>query len=294
MQDDPALAAVKTYRYLRLALVALVLLLFAAVALEWWAAGRGCLQGSISAYYYTPVQAVFVGVLVTMGVSLIALKGNTTGEDVLLNFAGMLAPGVAFVPTPGVGGCRSAPLVNPDVPSNVANNLQALFVTGLLVGVVVLFLARREGTRPAAAGGLRRGDRVGILVTAAVLLGGAVWFYVDRGSFLARAHDAAAIPMFGAIIVVVWLNARDVQRSMAQGTAAGPAPGRYVPVYRAIAAAMLGALATVVVVSLATRSTSLVFWVEVVLIALFAAFWVVQTVELWSRGLRHGEPTALS
>ena len=106
MEPDPALAAVKTYNYLRIALAALVLLLFVSVALEWWAAD-GCLQPSISAYYFTPVRAVFIGVLVTMGVCLVALKGNTDGEDVLMNLAGMLAPGVAFIPTVASGRCAA-------------------------------------------------------------------------------------------------------------------------------------------------------------------------------------------
>ena len=102
MEPDPALAAVKTYNYLRIALAALVLLLYTAVVLEWWAAGR-CLQTSISAYYYTPVHAVFIGVLVTMGVCLVALKGNTDGEDVLMNLAGMLAARRRLHPHPRCG-----------------------------------------------------------------------------------------------------------------------------------------------------------------------------------------------
>ena len=69
--------------------MALVVLVFAAVVIEWWSTGPSCLQPSISAYYYTPVRAVFVGVLVTMGVCLIALKGSTEAEDVLLNVAGI-------------------------------------------------------------------------------------------------------------------------------------------------------------------------------------------------------------
>ena len=104
MDPDPALGAVKAYRYLRVALVALVVLLFSAIVIEWWATGPSCLEPSISAYYSTPVRAVFVGVLVTMGACLIALEGNTEAEDVLLNVAGMLAPGVAFVPTAASGG----------------------------------------------------------------------------------------------------------------------------------------------------------------------------------------------
>lgn len=282
---DPALGAVKTYRYLRLALAALVVLLFAAVVIEWLATGRSCWQPSVSAYYYTPARAVLVGVLVTMGVCLIALKGSTEPEDVLLNFAGMLAPGVAFVPTPGAGDCRSVPVDPGDVGANVANNMQALFVTGLVVAVVVVVMARVD----ARDGVLGRWDRIGIAVTALVLGGGAVWFYVDRESFLDLAHAAAAVPMFLALVAVVWLNARHVQEAVREGVMP-PQESRYVPVYRAIAVGMLVALAATVAISLATSSTSLVLWVEVVLITLFAAFWVVQTVELWRRGLRQPAP----
>ena len=158
MEPDPALAAVKTYNYLRIALAALVLLLYTSVVLEWWAAGR-CLQSSISAYYYTPVHAVFIGVLVTMGVCLVALKGNTDGEDVLMNLAGLLAPGVAFIPTPGAEQCSSAPLITPDIPAAVANNMPALFVTGLVAGVFAVVIARREGGMPASARSTRRASR---------------------------------------------------------------------------------------------------------------------------------------
>ena len=282
---DPALGAVKTYRYLRLALAALVVLLFAAIVLEWLATGRSCWQPSISAYYYTPVRAVLVGVLVTMGVCLIALKGSTEPEDVLLNIAGMLAPGVAFVPTPGTGECRSVPVDPGDVGANVANNMQAVFVAGLAVAAVVLLVARAD----AAGGTLGRWDRAGIAVTGLLLGGGAVWFYVDRDSFVEHAHAAAAVPMFLALVVVVWLNARHVQETVREGLMPA-AESRYVPVYRAIAVGMLVALGATVAISLATSSTSLVLWVEVVLISLFAAFWVVQTVELWHRGLRRAAP----
>ncbi|PKW25376.1 hypothetical protein [Phycicoccus duodecadis] len=281
MQPDPALGAVKTYRYLRLALVALVVLLFSAVTLEWVATGRGCLQGSISAYYYTPVQSVFVGVLVTMGVCLVALKGNTEVEDVLLNVAGMLAPGVAFVPTTEAGTCRSVPLAAMDVPSRVANNMQALFVAGALIGVTVAVIARRD----AGSGGLGRWDRLGILGTAVLLGGGAVWFYAARRSFLDHAHGFAAVPMFVCIVGVVWLNGRDVRSSMRAGVAPARA-SRYVAAYRGISTLMLVSLVVTVVVSLATGSSEVVLWVEVVLIVLFAAFWLVQTAELWDRGLR--------
>ena len=280
MQPDPALAAVKTYNYLRIALAALVLLLYSAIALEWWAAGR-CLQPSISAYYYTPVHAVLIGVLVAMGVCLVALKGNTDGEDVLMNLAGMLAPGVAFIPTPTAQPCSSAPLLSPDIPAFVGNNMPALFVTAAVVGVVAVVITLRQG----GFAGLSTVERLGAALTVAVLGGGIVWFVVARDSFIAHGHAAAAIPMFLSIVGVVWLNARDVQAAVRQGSAPST-HSRYVAMYRMIAVAMLVSLVATVVINLATSSTSLVFWVEVVLITLFAVFWLVQTIELWNRGLR--------
>ena len=280
MEPDPALAAVKTYNYLRIALAALVLLLYTAVVLEWWAAGR-CLQPSISAYYYTPVHAVLIGVLVTMGVCLVALKGNTDGEDVLMNLAGMLAPGVAFIPTPTATDCSSAPLLRPDIPAFVGNNMPALFVTAAVVGAVAVVITLRQG----GFAGVSTVERLGAALTVVVLGGGIVWFVVARDSFIAHGHDAAAIPMFLAIIGVVWLNARDVAAAMSQG-AAPTTHARYVAMYRSIALAMLVCLALTVVINLATSSAQIVFWVEVVLITLFAVFWLVQTTELWNRGLR--------
>ena len=280
MEPDPAQAAIKTYNYLRIALAALVLLLYTSVVLEWWAAGR-CLQTSISAYYYTPVHAVFIGVLVTMGVCLVALKGNTDGEDVLMNLAGMLAPGVAFIPTPGAEQCSSSPLITPDIPAMVANNMPALFVTGAAVGVAALLIARSAG----GVAGLSTADRRGLALSLAVLGGGVVWFFVARDNFIAHGHDASAIPMFLAIVGVVWLNARDVRAAVATGAAPATHNG-YVAIYRGIALAMLVALVVTVAINLATASTTIVLWVEVVLITLFAVFWLVQTRELWNRGLR--------
>ncbi|MBR7742347.1 hypothetical protein KC207_03445 [Phycicoccus sp. BSK3Z-2] len=270
MAADPALAAVKTSRYLRVGLVALVLLLFSGVAREW--AVSGCLQPSISAYVHTPAQPVLVGSLVGIGVALLALQGSTEVEGLLLNVAGMLAPGVAFIPTTTRGECLPSAAVG-DPSATVSTSMPALFVAGAAVGVFAAVLAVRE-RRPR---GVPRADRVGLVGTAALLGAGAVWFALDRDSFLAHAHGVAAVPMFLAVIAVVWLNARE---------AAGERRRRYVAVYRTIAVAMLGALALAVVVDLATAASTVVLWVEVVLILLFGVFWVVQTVELWSRGLR--------
>ena len=129
----------------------------------------------------------------------------------------------------------------------VANNMAALFITGAVVGVVAVVLARRAGepTR------LSTIDTLGLALSLAVLGGGIVWFFVDRDTFIAHGHDASAIPMFLAIIGVVWLNARDVQTAVRQG-AVPTERSRYVAMYRTIALAMLVALAATVAINLAT------------------------------------------
>lgn len=274
-------SAAKTYDYLRLALVTLVLLLFASLAIEWWQAGRR-LQPTISSYYGTPVRPVLVGVLVTLGVALIALKGNTESEDVLLNAAGMLAPGVAFVPTQTANACRSA--VVPGTEAAVVNNMGALFVTGTAVVGIATVLAIREGRQAGAP--MEPWRRFGLLLGPLVLLGGLAWFLADRAGFLAHAHDAAAVPTFGAIIAVVWLNGRHVEDEVTQQPVTAAAKRPYVAIYRGIALVMLATLGLVVLGRLWTSWTSSLFVVETILIAAFALFWVVQTVELWQQGRR--------
>lgn len=281
MQAPPALAAVKTYRYLRLSLVGLVVLLFASLAIEWLAVGRECVQPTISAYWHTPVRGVLVGVLVTMGICLIALKGNTEAEDVLLNLAGILAPGVAFIPVSSFTTCASTAAATREFRGSVANNMQALFVLGVVAVTVALVIAVRERGGIAELG---RWDRVGLALGFALTAGGAGWFYVSRSTFLEHAHNAAAVPMFLAIVAVVWVNGRDVEDADVDRTPSGTR-GRHVAVYRGISAAMLATLALAVVGHLLGWSSALLV-VELLLITLFGAFWVIQTRELWNQGLR--------
>src|SRR5262245_15979308 len=87
----------KSYRYLRTAIVGLLVALGVAVGYQTWRQDFDLL-GSVSAYYYTPAQAIFVGALIGMAACMIALKGTTAVEDVFLNLGGMFAAVVAVVP----------------------------------------------------------------------------------------------------------------------------------------------------------------------------------------------------
>ncbi|MFI6674675.1 hypothetical protein [Kribbella sp. NPDC050470] len=284
---EPAGYSIKTYRYLRMAMVAMVVLLAASLVIEWSKTNPRCLQTSISAYYYTPVQAIFVGGLIAIGVCMVVLKGNTEREDILLNVAGILAPVVALVPTPGPGRCRSVPMVLGDTAANVANNMLALFVVGvpcLVVTAVFVLRARwsREDRNPMYL--------VGFAVALALFGGGVAWFFADRAGFIANAHYAAALVMFACIIAVVVVNAQEFRRKQHRAEHHRAPETKPVPAnrYSAIAIAM-------VVVPLAFWAWKAIFgwehlvlWIEGALITLFATFWIIQTQELWDEGVRDG------
>jgi hypothetical protein len=61
------------------------------------------LQSSMSAYYYTGMRDVFVGVLFAVGVSLYLYKGFSAAENAALSLAGVLIVIAALFPTQGSG-----------------------------------------------------------------------------------------------------------------------------------------------------------------------------------------------
>ena len=273
---DPALAAVKTWRYLRLAMIGLVVALLSAVLYEHAQAPGGCWQESISAYWYTPAQGALVGTLVTIGVCLVCLKGSTEAEDVLLNLAGICAPVVALVPTPDRGGCASVPAAAAGRDAEVANNVTALLVAGGLalavVGVLTavgLVRGTRQRPGPTAVAGFAVVTVV-YTATLAVFLGARGWF-VDHG------HVVAAGGMFGLVFLTVCVDAVDFRTSR---TARRGNRYTWVAVLMALAAGVH------VVLIVALHWDHWALSLETTLILLFALFWLLQTVELWNEGLR--------
>src|SRR6187402_568929 len=100
-------ASLRTYRYLRIAMGAMIVVIFTSVTVV--AIGQGHLLGSISAYFYTPARTAFTGALIAAAVALLALSGHRA-ERALLDSAGLLAPLIALVSTP----IRSAAACGPD------------------------------------------------------------------------------------------------------------------------------------------------------------------------------------
>ncbi|MBN9608573.1 MAG: hypothetical protein BGO26_18930 [Actinobacteria bacterium 69-20] len=233
-------AACRTYRYLRLGVVALVLLLGCSVALQAGADGR--MLASISAYFYTPVHGVFVGSLLAIGVALIAIRGREGTENGLTNIAGMLAPVVAFVPTPAhLASCAGPRACVPAVAQDgVRNNITAVLVVTALVLVGATFALvrdRRAQTRGASPGGAVAAAGVGaadradvgtaaqeraeaarriaarafpVVLAAGVVLWlvAAAWFSLDWSGFVDTAHYVSAGCLFASMIAIAVINAR--------------------------------------------------------------------------------------
>jgi hypothetical protein len=268
-----------------------------------------CWQRSISAYYYTPSQSVFVAALVAIGVSLIALKGSTELEDVLLNFAGIFAPVVAFVPTPNAGTCRSVAHITTNRNENIANNITALFVCG---GVALAILAadklivagqrrkaraistqakRAQATSDPLVGPIAIGGYTAALVLYVAAL---VAFLGWRRWFTDHAHTLAAITMFLFIFLVVLDNSINfyfTRQAKAQarkhGDVDGAAPAKQPRKFnRYLVIAGLMVLAPLVIGLTGWFGDYKTIWLEATMITLFAAFWVIQTFELWRYGLR--------
>lgn len=281
---------IKTYRYVRISMIAAVILLFVTVFLQ-VVRDQWDIEASISAYYYLPVRSVFVGTLVGAAFSLVAIHGRRGGEDVLLNLAGMLLPLVAFIPTP-VTGTPEAPC-----PQGEKKCIPEEFLPGVEVSVTALLIVGFVGLAFATSTLKRKGwtDRAapwGLGAASFVWAVFAVWFgptsdWGPRERLLDIGHYAAAIPVFALIVAVAFINARKSEQSIhVAGRQAS-----YRMVYRLVALGM----AIVLVAALAywfivirpdpEIENSLVFWVEAWLLTLFAAFWGFQTREFWHDGL---------
>jgi hypothetical protein len=290
LDSDEQDYAIKTWRYLRLGMVGLVAGLAVSILYEFtWANDFDCLQRSISAYYYTPVRSFFVAALVGIGVALFCLKGSTEREDILLNLAGIFAPFVAFVPTSDPNRCSSsvtpAPVTEDDarneairaaaeaLQAGIVNNVTALLFVGLVAAAVLRFRLRKD---------LSKESSKGYWVAAGVWIALATVFFADDKFFATYAHNVTAIAMFFFIFVVVSVNAKQYKEDPANEGERNP--------YKWIAILMaVSAVATVIAVVGFGKGYS-VLVIEVILIALFTRFWLIQTSELREAGLRPARP----
>lgn len=271
-------------------MIGAVLFLGVSLLIEHGKAPGGCWQTSISAYYYTPVRAVFVGMLFVVGFALIVIKGRDW-EDICLNVAGLLAPVVAIVPTtdvvndPQKPGCWSLapdafPTVTigntdvtelaPWVRANVNNNFTAFLIAasiGLVAGVVVAYLAQKGigSVKERIAGYKIRS----FAIMSVVFTVGWIMFFQSREFFFAHAHGKGAILLFVFLFVVVVLNSLQRENTTWCRSA-----------YAAVAAGM--AIGAAVIWLPRPFEEHTVFALEFWEISMFAAYWMVQTADNWN------------
>ena len=255
----------RTYRYVRLSIIGATALLAVSVALQM---ATGGVLPSLSAAYYTPAGPLFVGSLCAVALALFVLSGRSV-EQGLLDVGAVLALAVALVPTtvegpacPGGGRCVPAAVVPTVVNNGVA--VASVVLAGVIVAVI---LAAVQGT-------LSRGVLLTTAAVAAVPVGFGAWAALAPGSFLAAAHNVAAIAFFVLVAAVSSIAAWRPQRARRGLRGA----------YATVAIGILVCLAGLVV-ALASGSPGPVPWVlvgEGAALALFAVFWIVQTAELWN------------
>lgn len=291
--------ALRTYTALRLGSVGVIAVLAIAIIREYHSAGD-CLQGSISAYYYTPVQSVFVGTLLALGLVMIVLWGKTAFEDGFLNLAGLLAPVVAFVPTSDTNRCGIADAEGNQVDSTVekndviaasqgaiSNNMFAyLVVVGSVLALVLLMgiVAYRANWASITE------HPVAYWAPWALALGlwvfGSWKFWQERTWIDEHAHDKSAKTMFVFIGLVV-LNI-GIQKWTGRNEPDGAKSKPWAITYWVLAALMVVGLAIPVIAGniSADFHDHRTFWLEAWEILLLAAFWGLQT---WDR-LNQGAP----
>jgi hypothetical protein len=283
----PPRLALRTYMYLRLGMFGVIAALAVSLLIEARSSGW-CWQPSISAYYYTPVNAVFIGALVTLGTCMVVIWGRSWVEDGLLNLAGLLAPVVAFVPTADTDSCgiaesqRVVVAARPYIDNNVA-------AYGIVVGLALLALGVAVVLWPAIRDAVRQG-RAWYAFWVPYAAACAIWvlfayLFLTRTEtrsdwFYRHGHDASAIPLFLLIVGVVVVNAYEAKRRN---------DAEWAKRYSLLATLMV--LSVVVVAAtlwaMSRMGENWEHWIlviEAAVLTLFATFWLLQTVERRGEG----------
>lgn len=288
---------VLTYRYLRVTMIAVLLMLGASVL--WQGVQADCWLGSVSAYYYTPVRNVFVGALFVFGAALIAYHGSTPEEETVLNLSGFMALVVALVPTVP-DGCGALP-----DDAEVINNIASLAIAAVLALGLVKVINRDRGepeanSQAGQASGIKggwhawltrrlsslrtwwpdHGQKVLVLLCSIVPPAMFAFFLVGRETFISVAHTLAAVIMVFGLILYMIFNAVLVDHDP---ETLGIVAINYKKVYQFLAA-VLGLVMIGIGIAAATVGLSLwIFILEFGTLGIFAIYWLVQSFELRSR-----------
>ncbi|MEU1971748.1 hypothetical protein ABZ477_08820 [Microbacterium sp. NPDC019599] len=292
---DTATTGHRTHRYLRLSLGLIVVAILVSVALE--SLRLGTVLPSISHYFYSAAQPVFVGALVAASLALAALSGRGL-ETTLLDVAAVFAPLIAIVPTgiygrslePELGvACPPATMCVPDAYVDQVRNGVTTYLV-LLVIVVAIGLVLRSRGRIGGRGVYVVGAVAGVTTIGLVALTFVPPFdegFPSNPVFPVGIHYAVTIAFFGAFATVPIINAFRLT------TDEGSKPRLWQKlVYLAVALVMIGDLIVLVFFAADFEPAPVVFICETVALVLFAVFWFVQTAQRWDeRDQRYSMPT---
>lgn len=313
--------AILTYRYLRISMVAVLVMLAASVLIL--AIAETCWLGSVSAYYYTPVRNVFVGALVVFGAALVAYHGSTPEEEALLNLSGCMALVVAFVPTGYatcaapkaadvlVQGLDTAASTAPDpaavvvvVDAAVSNNLWSLTIASVVAVAIgtIVSAARRPGdsTSPSWAARLRDllvGTWSRLRDENADSLPG-WWINWGRIPLLAT---CAGIPLAGVVwfvfspagfaeaahFVAAVTMVVGLMLYMFLNATVNDHSAKYARIYGILAGTLVLIPLVIVLAWLVFDFDRVVFYLEFAILGIFVFYWIAQSFELRGQKIEH-------
>lgn len=260
----------RTYRYLRLTLAGTPVAIMLAVLFAIPDAG---VLPSVSHYFYTSARTVFSAALVAAAACLLALSGRGP-QRVLLDVAALLAPLIAIIPTPVSPGEVPGVVVDcaaPCVPAGFTDDLDNALATYLAIGAAVLAI----GLVLARRGDIALRDTGPTLALAAAVLAVATLVWTVAPDLLVRyGHAVAAFGFFILIAVVALAEAL-------RPSATHPPARRTRIGYVVVAVALLLDLAATAV-SAVLFDLPVVLVGELVALALFLVFWMMQTAQKWS------------
>ncbi|QHC67319.1 hypothetical protein GSU68_12595 [Rathayibacter sp. VKM Ac-2759] len=272
----------RTYRYVRLALLASVVFLSVAVAQQIVA---GVPLRSISALYYTPGRSVFVGALFAVSLALVVLAGKSRRRFLLL-LAGMTTPVIALVPPPLPSGELRA-LTGSGCPSGMdrcpppeATDAAAVGVLSYLVVAALVLTA--SIVLAAAERRLDRALAVRTVLAIALLVALGAWSPYPSFDYLG--HYAAAALFFFFIAAAAGVHSAALPE---EGTR-GPGSARFHSISNGVLSVLISGVDVALVLLVLSGTAERVLGPQWLLIGeaaglgLFAAFWVLQTVENWN------------
>jgi hypothetical protein len=281
-ESDPESSLIRTYRYLRIAISSIVVVIAVAVIVQSVASGA---LDSISAYYYSDAQNVFVGALLAVSLALLVIAGRGASRY-LLNLAALFALLLALVPTPIPGGTLGDTTCTPDVrcvPLSVRPEVDVAVTTYVILGVLLVIFAlglrialhrRHPGDEPLDLWTTIIPRIPGVLVIVIVAAGHAL----APDAFFAVTHAIATGLFFACIVVVALLDA------FRPDPLDPPARRWQRVVYSVVAVGLVVdiLILAVVVVFKIDNPVPPVLVGEFIGLTFFSVFWAVQTVQKWN------------